>query len=107
LREIIRRCTIDSPEWNREPGHKGGGYGGVVRRKGKIYPRRQTAAVAADSDIWKEIWDSARRWWEEELEMMENFLQHNSPSREREIGRPTLREVLAYLESAEEIERPA
>jgi hypothetical protein len=103
LREIIRRCTIDSPEWNREPEHKGGGYGGVVRRRGKVYPRRQYA----DSDVRKEIWDSARRWWEEELWMMETFLKDNSPSQGREIRRPTLREVLAFLESAEEIERLA
>jgi hypothetical protein len=103
LREIIRRCTDDSLEWNRGPDNKGGGYGGVVRRRGKVYPRRQDA----DSDIKKEIWNSARRWWEEELGMMENFLQDNSPSQERETRRPTLREVLAFLESAEEIERLA
>lgn len=103
LREIIRRCAIDSPEWNREPEHKGGRYGGVVRRRGKVYPRRQYA----DYDVRKEIWDSARRWWEEELWMMETFLKDSSPSQEREIRRPTLGEVLAFLESAEEIERLA
>jgi len=103
LREIIRRCTVDSTDWNREPEHKGGGYSGVIRRREKVYPRRQYA----DFDMEKGIWDSARRWWEEELGMMENFLQDNSPSQEREIKRPTLREVLAFLESAEEIERSA
>lgn len=103
LRSLIDRCTAG----RRRPLSDL-----VVRRRSKLVLRADRRRRPHDYDDEEEeeegearrVLEVARRWWTEELEAAEAFLQTRDRLRSQGewpgnyFGRPKLREILAYLE---------
>ena len=110
MRECIRKCTIGAPEWDLAQTHRSEdcmskGPKKVVRVGSKLYPADLIDLDKDPRNIAQEVWNSARAWWENELDKAERFMD---PNQQLDVGRiakrPTLREVLAMLENIAAIE---
>ena len=105
MRECIRKCTIGAPEWDLEQTHNSAECmpkrpKKVVRVGSKLYPADLIHEVRDPRDMVQEVWKSARAWWESELDKAERYLDPTQQPDDSDSGeRPTLRGVLAMLES--------
>ena len=110
MRECIRKCTIGAPEWEVSQTHRSAECMTkrpmkVVRKGSKLYPANLINVDKDPRDIAQEVWKSARAWWENELDKAERFLDPIQQLDDCGVGkRPTLRDVLAMLESIAAIE---
>jgi hypothetical protein len=99
IRDVIRRCTVDSPDW---PGNRNEllppRSERVVRIHDKLYGARYQASGCEDNVV-EDVMQTGLRWWLTELERAESFLQTEA-WKMQEFGseRPSLRTVLLDLE---------
>lgn len=99
IRELVRRCTIDSPDWpeNRDtllPPRSSR----VIRIHDKLYGARYQSSGCL-GNVVEDVVETGLVWWTTELERAENFLKTEMWATQ-EFGRerPLLREVLLDLE---------
>lgn len=108
MREIIRKCTADAPEWEspctttiNDAGPCRGQYG-VDRVDGRLYPGHHVDMIKITDDISEVISQSVFGWWESEISRARAFFERRD-WHTGDIGknRPTLRGVLFMLNDAE------
>ncbi|TAQ89929.1 hypothetical protein B7494_g1785 [Chlorociboria aeruginascens] len=77
MRDIIKRCTVGADEWNgiRQP---------FVIRGGKIYARNLETGEVSDSVAI--IQESARAWWEFEIERSKKYFSIRKLGCERQLS---------------------
>lgn len=114
IRDCIRRCTVDAPEWRfedeRDPTTRGIQYHPaqerVVRINGKLYPgpagRPDITDRGAQGNIANGVLKTATNWWESEIQSAKSFFEsENLLTGQVGSKRPTLREVQAMLDHIE------
>jgi hypothetical protein len=100
VQAIIERCTIDAPEWNLAEASVRARR--VVQVQDKLFPEGLTGSTQDLADITKLVLDTGMEWWQSELVKAEKFLE-GEEWRSGIFGRerPTLREVLEFIEGVE------
>lgn len=106
MQNCIRQCTIDAPEWELETERSKPGT--QVRRiwriNGQLFPGRKTCDEGETVDPAQTVLETAKAWWESELQRAKIFFQSDDWRTGRcGRARPTLREVLAILDGEEAI----
>ena len=110
MQELIRRCTIDAPEWEHEQDGAARGVHkcplGLTRLDGRLYPRGQAFSYVGSSDAVEAVLEATQAWWEREVERARKFFESDDWQTDNIGGnRPTLREVLAMLDNIETMDR--
>lgn len=95
---LVRRCTVDAPEWAEGSGSKR--QQRVVRIGAVAYPESRLNLEPGTAEATDAVLDAALGWWTAELERANEFVM-SSAWRNGEVGsgRVTLREALDALNS--------
>ena len=99
IRDLIRRCTIDAPEWEEGTPRYGPPRAGRVIRFGSLmYPEQAFDGHSSAQPIASQVMEAGVRWWETELSRAEAFLETDQ-WRGGNFGaeRPTLNDVMNTL----------
>ncbi|PVH87637.1 hypothetical protein DL98DRAFT_566715 [Cadophora sp. DSE1049] len=96
IRDLVKRCTRGAREWNTS-GDPSDRPSPVRRIAGKLYPSVQMQTRFGDERLNEAVVETARVWWESQLEDARDFLRCEATGKWR-AERPSLNEVLAALE---------
>ena len=90
LRACIRNCTTGAPEWR-------GRWPGVVRRGNKLYPFQGQWDGVEATKVTEETQDSAKRWWRQEIQDAERFLDIRRRMKQGEEMEQSCKKVVEFM----------